>query len=181
MYIEVTLTICKPLIACSMYHDQFDLHWKWYKHLFPTHRSCGFAIYTIYPRLGWLDHQRPRVIDRPVPELVVQLLETQIAWRQPKQSETNKQFVYFIEVQQPKNWDFSHFSTAMWRDRLYLTNDIMHDPDITNQCIDANIKLFPCSRKRVDELSFFHHVLCVHQRDDFATLRYGDNASHLHH
>ena len=22
-----------------------------------------------YPRLGWLDHQRPRVIDRPVPEL----------------------------------------------------------------------------------------------------------------
>ena len=27
-------------------------------------------------RLGWLDHQRPRVIDRPVPELVVQLLET---------------------------------------------------------------------------------------------------------
>ena len=21
------------------------------------------------PRLGWLDHQRPRVIDRPVPEL----------------------------------------------------------------------------------------------------------------
>ena len=28
------------------------------------------------PRLGWLDHQRPRVIDRPVPELVVQLLET---------------------------------------------------------------------------------------------------------
>ena len=29
-----------------------------------------------YPRLGWLDHQRPRVIDRPVPELAVQLLET---------------------------------------------------------------------------------------------------------
>ena len=28
------------------------------------------------PRLGWLDRQRPRVIDRPVPELVVQLLET---------------------------------------------------------------------------------------------------------
>ena len=27
-------------------------------------------------RLGWLDHQRPPVIDRPVPELVVQLLET---------------------------------------------------------------------------------------------------------
>ena len=22
-----------------------------------------------YPRLGWLDHQRPRVIDRPVPEM----------------------------------------------------------------------------------------------------------------
>ena len=22
-----------------------------------------------YPRLGWLDHQHPRVIDRPVPEL----------------------------------------------------------------------------------------------------------------
>ena len=29
-----------------------------------------------FPRLGRLDHQRPRVIDRPVPELVVQLLET---------------------------------------------------------------------------------------------------------
>ena len=28
------------------------------------------------PMTGWLDHQRPRVIDRPVPELVVQLLET---------------------------------------------------------------------------------------------------------
>jgi len=27
-------------------------------------------------RLGWLDHQHPRVIDGPVPELVVQLLET---------------------------------------------------------------------------------------------------------
>ena len=31
---------------------------------------------TLIPRLGWLDHQRQRVIDRPVPKLVVQLLET---------------------------------------------------------------------------------------------------------
>ena len=54
-----------------------------------------------YPRQGWLDHQRPRVVDRPVPELVVQLLETYIAWRQPKQSE-KQTIVYFVEVQQPK-------------------------------------------------------------------------------
>ena len=36
----------------------------------------------LIPRLGWLDHQRPGVIDRLVPELVVRLLETLIAWQQ---------------------------------------------------------------------------------------------------
>ena len=43
-----------------------------------------FAKDTDWPGLGWLDHQCPQVIDTPVPELSVPLLETYIAWRQPK-------------------------------------------------------------------------------------------------
>ena len=47
----------------------------------------GFCYFTnsllfvdvLSSRLGWLDDQRPRAIERPVPELVVQLPETYIA------------------------------------------------------------------------------------------------------
>ena len=40
-----------------------------------VHKNKTHKIFII-PALGWLVHQRPRVIDRPIPELFVQLLET---------------------------------------------------------------------------------------------------------